>query len=180
MCEGTEDAEDSGNFAINYRSEPMWFRIGFDPGSAFEDTRSEIFTNALSNTQVNGEPATPVFHAYTGDAVRFRILQPGGHPRNRVVQLQGHLWQKEPYQSGAVASHWIGDNAVSEWFGAQAGHGPANHFDLILQHGAGGAFGVLGDYVLRDQASFGFDGGSWALLRVEEPQDPLAQMMANP
>lgn len=180
VCEGTEDPEDSGNHAFNLRSEPMWFRIGFDPGSEFDDTRNEIFTDALSNSQVGGDPATPVFHAYPGQAVRFRILQPGGHPRNRVVQLQGHIWQKDPYQAGVVPSQWIGDNPLSEWYGAQGGHGPANHFDLVLQHGAGGAFRIPGDYVLRDQASFGFDSGGWALLRVEEPENPMAQMMAGP
>jgi hypothetical protein len=52
------------------------------------------------------------------------------------------------------------------WEGARMGHGATNHFDAVLKNGAGGAFGTIGDYLFRDQASFGFDGGMWGILRV--------------
>ena len=50
--------------------------------------------------------------------------------------------------------------------GAQMGHGPTNHFDVVPKHGAGGNFGIAGDYLYRDQASFQFDGGLWGIFRV--------------
>jgi hypothetical protein len=165
-CEGPEDSEDSGNKAINYRSEPFWFRMGYAPGLPFEQTRDFDFTDVLANAQVGGDPATPVFTAQPGQEVRFRVLQSGGHARNNVFALHGHAWQKHPYANGTVPSQSIGDNPVSEVFGAQAGHGPSNHFDMILSGGAGGEYGVQGDYLFRDQASIHFDAGVWGILRV--------------
>src|SRR5215475_8432553 len=167
ICSGAEDAEDSGNMAINYRSEPMWFRFGFDPGAPFEFTRNYDFTNAVSNSLVGGDPATPVFTAKAGTPVRFRLVTPGSVNRAGVFQVHGHIWQREPYAAGSVASQSISNNPLSEYRGAQEGMGMNNHFDIVLQNGAGGAFKVPGDYLFRDQASFHMDGGRWGLLRVQ-------------
>jgi len=167
ICGGAEDAEDSGNMAINYRSEPMWFRFGFDPGAPFEFTRNYDFTNAVSNSLVGGDPATPVFTAKAGTPVRFRLVSPGSLNRAGVFQMHGHIWQREPYAAGSVASQSISNNPLSEYRGAQEGMGMNNHFDIVLQNGAGGAFKVPGDYLFRDQASFHMDGGRWGLLRVQ-------------
>jgi manganese oxidase len=151
-CSGSEDAEDSGNKAVNYRTEPLWFRMGFNPGSVLELTRTKDFTDVLSNAKVGGEdPQTPVFTAQAGQEVRFRILNPGGPARNQVFQVHGHGWQRMPYRTtGDVASNEIGDNPHSPVYGAQAGHGPGNHFDVVLNGGAGGHFGRPGDYLYRD------------------------------
>ncbi len=187
ICAGVEDAEDSGNKALNYRTEPMWFRKGFFAGSSFEDTRNVDFTDSLSNGLVGGDPETPVFTAYRGENVRFRVLQAGGHPRNHVFQVHGHAWQRMPHgcPSGAcgpdeVASQVITNNPLSEVYGAQVGHGPANHWDFVLLNGAGGAFGVPGDYLYRNQASFAFDGGMWGLLRVLDGVRPAPEPEPDP
>jgi manganese oxidase len=166
-CQGSDDAEESGNQAVNYRSEPMWFRLGYDPGAPLEDTRNVDTTNAVSNTQVGGDPATPVFTAKAGTPVRFRIGESAGHFRNGVFQVHGHVWQREPYVAGSVASQSIGNNPQSEYRGVQEGLGTGNHFDIVLQNGAGGAFKVPGDYLFRDQASFELDNGRWGLFRVQ-------------
>jgi hypothetical protein len=158
-----EDAEDSGQKAFNYRTEPLWFRMGFAPNTALSTTRGFNFRNALSNAQVGGDPKTPVFRAAAGEPVRFRVLQPAGHARNHVFQLHGHIWEELPYLPG---SRRLGSNPFSEWKGAQNGHGPSNHFDVLLKNGAGGAFGIQGDYLFRDMSSFMFDGGLWGILRV--------------
>lgn len=158
-----EDPEDSGQKVLNYRTEPLWARMGFAPDTLLEVTRTFDFTNVLSNAQVGGDPVTPVFTASPGTPVRFRVLQPGGHQRNHVFQVHGHVWQEEPYTDGSTK---IGNNPYSEWKGSQAGHGPTNHFDAVLQNGAGGRFGIPGDYLYRDQASFQFDGGLWGIFRV--------------
>lgn len=166
-CLGQEDSEDSGNSAINYRSEPMWFRLGFDPGSQFTVTRDVDMTNAVSNTQVGGDPATPVFTAKAGTPTRLRLVDPGGKNRTGVFQLHGHTWQREPYLAGTVPSQTIGNNPISEFRGSQEGMSASNHFDIVLQNGAGGAFNIPGDYLFRDQASFLMDAGRWGLLRVQ-------------
>jgi hypothetical protein len=158
-----EDPEDSGQKAFNYRTEPLWKRMDFEPDTKLEETRKLDFTNVLSNAQVNGDPVTPVFTAKAGTPVRFRILMPGGHARNNVFQLHGHIWEEEPYTN---ASSQLGSNPLSEWKGAQYGIGPSSHFDLLLKNGAGGMFGVPGDYLYRTQQSFQFDGGLWGIFRV--------------
>jgi len=161
---GAEDPEDSGQKALNYRSEPLWKRLGFAPDLPLEQTRDFIFTNALTNGLAGGDPVTPVFTASAGTPVRFRILQPAGHSRNGVFQVHGHKWEEEPYASKSMI---IGPNPLSEWKGSQAGHGPTNHFEAVLKYGAGGAFRIVGDYLYRDQASFAFDGGMWGIFRVK-------------
>jgi hypothetical protein len=93
------------------------------------------------------------------------VLKPGGHARNNVFMLHGHIWEEEPYIKGSLL---LGSNPLSEWKGAQMGHGPTNHFDVLLKHGAGSLFGITGDYLWRDFASFTFDGGIWGIFRVRK------------
>ncbi|HEX8163105.1 MAG TPA: hypothetical protein VF538_14645 [Pyrinomonadaceae bacterium] len=175
---GEEDPEDSGQKALNYRTEPLWKRMGFapdspltgaadpgEPGPTGTPTRSFDFTNVLSNTQVGGDPQTPVFTAKAGTPVRFRVLMSNGHARNNVMNVHGHIWQQEPYTNNSTK---IGSNALSEWKGSQFGGGPMNHFDMVLQNGAGGAFKVTGDYLFRTQSSFQFDNGVWGIFRVTQ------------
>jgi hypothetical protein len=162
---GEEDAEDSGQKALNYRSEPMWKRMGYEPDTPLEQTRAFDFTNSLSNAQVGGDPVTPVFTAKAGTPVRFRVLNSNGHARNNVFQVHGHIWQQEPYINNSTQ---IGSNPLSEWKGAQQGHGASNHLDAVLQNGAGGARGITGDYLFRTQSSFQFDNGLWGIFRVTQ------------
>ena len=177
-----EDSEDSGQKAFNYRTEPFWTRLCYWPAlpltgghnwppasqcprSNAEATRQLDMTNSLHNTQVGGrDPVTPVFSAHAGRPARLRVLQSGGHARNDTFMLHGHIWQETPYQSG-TGSTVIGDNNTSPWHGAQWGHGPTSHFDVVLDH-AGGRFAVTGDYLYRSFQSFNFDGGLWGIFRV--------------
>ena len=171
-----EDPEDSGQKAINFRTEPMWFRLGFDPDTALEQTREVDFSDVLSSV-AHWDPETPIFPAAAGTPVRFRVLHPGGTQRNNVFEIHGHVWQQEPYLSTPdVASAEIGDNPLSLWEGSRMGHGPSNHFDAVLENGAGGKFGIAGDYLYRDHASFQFDGGIWGIFWVvQEAGEPGAE-----
>jgi hypothetical protein len=158
-----EDAEDSAQKAINYRTEPLWKRMNYPPETPFTKTRDFDFTNVLTNAQVGGDPQTPVFTARAGDKVRFRILSANGHMRNTVFNLHGHFWQDEPFTNN---SKEIGDNPLSEFKGSQYGVGPSSHYEVIPVNGAGGVRLVTGDYLYRDQMSFKFDGGLWGIFRV--------------
>jgi hypothetical protein len=180
-----EDPEDSAQKAINYRTEPMWTRLcyfpslpltGGDPRSPrtgcpnpAESTHQIDVTNVLHNTQIGGlDPVTPIFSATTATQVRFRVLHSGGHARNNVFMVHGHIWQEMPYQTGSKSTV-IGFKQDSPWHGSQYGHGPSNHFDVVI-NGAGGRFGVQGDYLYRTFQSFQFDGGIWGLFRVGSAQ----------
>ncbi|HKU76602.1 MAG TPA: hypothetical protein VJR02_22010 [Pyrinomonadaceae bacterium] len=161
--EGAEDNEDSGQKAINYRTEPLWKRMAYLPETSFEDTNTFDFTNVLTNAQVGGDPLTPVFRATVGQAIRFRILNANGHARNNVFNLHGHFWQEEPYTN---ASKSIGNNSLSEFKGAQYGVGPTSHYEVIPVNGAGGKTRVTGDFLYRTMHPFQFDAGIWGIFRV--------------
>ena len=106
-----EDPEDTGQAAFNYRTEPLWFRMGYPPETPFN--RADIptaplatvdidFTKVLSNGLIGGDPQTPVFTAVAGTPIRFRVVQSSGHQRNNIFQLHGHVWQEEPYTTTAA------------------------------------------------------------------------------
>jgi hypothetical protein len=176
---GGDDAEDSGMKGINYRTEPLWYRMGIDPAVAEDMIMNNDFTNVLSNRQVGGDPQTPILTASPGQAIRLRVLEPSGHARNHVFVLHGHVWARNPYTctpaagairwdqcTNGIGSTKIGENWTSQWIGSQEGHGPTDHWDIIPQHGAGGAFAVVGDYLYRDMASYSYYNGVWGILRV--------------
>jgi len=175
-----EDAQENGQKAINYRTEPIWYRMGHTPETPMETTRNFDFTNMLSNTlvaglpvdpnypavmmpQFAGDPFTPIFSATAGTAVRFRVLNPAGHTQSHVFEVHGHIWEEEPYTNNSTR---LGANPLSEWKGTLYGHGPTNHFDALLKNGAGGKFRVTGDYLYRDYVPWYFDNGLWGIFRV--------------
>ncbi|HEV2765117.1 MAG TPA: hypothetical protein VGV38_19195, partial [Pyrinomonadaceae bacterium] len=159
-----EDPEDSGQKAFNYRTEPLWKRMGFPPNEKLEETRDEIFTDVLTNGKVGGNPVTPFFVASPGTPVRFRLLMPGGHARNSVFNLHGHVWEELPYRNNSTV---LGHNPLSQWEGSRFGIGAGSHFDLLLKNGAGGRFNINGYFLYRNQSSFLFDGGMWGIFRVQ-------------
>lgn len=170
-CRGVEDPQDSGNVALNYRAEPLWFRLGFPPGENFGITGERDFSRVLANATVRGDPRTPVFTAQAGQEMRFRVLQAGGHGRSAVFALQGHQWSMLPHRSVGSPSDTIeGVPWRSGWnrsppMGAQEGIGPGLHYNVVVAR-AGGARGVTGDYLIRNMMPNGFDGGQWGILRV--------------
>ena len=161
-----DDAEDSGAKAINYRSEPLWKRMQHPPGTrlATTDDFNDWF-DVLANVKVGGDPKTPVFLVAPARPIRFRLVQSGGHSRNIVFELAGHVWDREPYIANSTK---IGRNGFSMLQGAQFGIGPSSHFDAVIRNGAGGRFSVLGDYLFRNHEAFSFDGGMWGILRVTQ------------
>lgn len=162
---GMEDAEDTGIKAINYRSEPLWFRMGVEPEASPAVSRQVDFTNVLTNAQAGGtDPETPVFTTKAGQAARLRLVYPGGHTRNHVFALYGHVWQREPYLANSTV---IGHNPKSFWHGSQDQGGPSNHWDILPEYGAGGAFGIKGDYLYRDLLPINYLNGMWGIMRVE-------------
>jgi manganese oxidase len=188
----SEDAEDSGKKAINYGAEPMWFRLGIAPDTDPTVVRNNRFIHRLyANDLIGGkDPQTAVFTATPGEPVRMRLLQPGGHARGHVFTIHGHAWQRAPYLNNSDRLNFgpppadptvlnldpggisPGHNNMSWWVGAQEGMSAHNHFDLLLPR-AGGRFGVAGDYLFHDSASFGNYQGLWGLLRVESDPPPL-------
>jgi hypothetical protein len=120
-----------------------------------------------SNMLVGGDPKTPIFSASPEQPVRFRVVHPWGNDQ-QVFELFGHLWQEEPYNDGSTV---IAMNPSSEYQGFRAGWGATDRLNVILDDGitggAGGPFGVQGDYLyrLRD-VNLQATNGMWGLFRV--------------
>jgi hypothetical protein len=180
-----EDYQDSGQMAVNYRSEPLWFRFGLAPNSPFGNTPGGLGAvpdahEAYSNGLVGGDPVTPVFTAAPGQQARLRLLQPHGAFRGSVFTLHGHVWQRDPYicpgsaflglpgrcTPTEVASRGLGINPMGFYLAGQDGYQPYSHFEVLLPS-AGGVNAIPGDYLFRDQESLGNLSGNWGILRVE-------------
>lgn len=188
-----EDAHDSGHMAINYGSEPMWFRFGLPPDAPFG---KEGFGGALNAWQAfsnigccdNGgtvvsadklaaigqpEPYIPIMKVYTGQEMRIRSLLPTGVGRASTVELHGHSWARDPYlPDPTTSSKCIGGNPMSMYLSGQESISPMAHFDMVFPRAGGPSSpdrkkGVSGDYLWRDHGGFGITNGLWALVRAE-------------
>ncbi|MEP7010832.1 MAG: copper oxidase [Acidobacteriota bacterium] len=161
------DSEGSGQKAINYRTEPLWFRAGWSPETSTNDTRNFTqFHQLMENAWIHNDPETPVFQATKGDSVRMRVVHPGGHELPIVFDLHGHVWEEYPVLAGSNSTRQ-GSNPVCEWKGTRDGMGASDHFDALLKIGAGGMVGVTGDYLYRDYTPAHLDDGLWGLFRVK-------------
>jgi len=169
-----EDPSETGQVALNYRTEPVWFREGTAPENLVNIQLADTFSNnqVPFDPVVGYDPKTPVFHAKEGDTVRFRLIHSGGDSQQHTFGVHGHVWQEEPWVAN---SSEIGSNGLSEWKGVEYGHGPTNAFDAVLENGAGGAFGAVGDFMYRDYASWYLANGIWGLMRVHPTQFSLRQ-----
>lgn len=186
-----DDSEDSGQKAFNYRTEPLWARLGAGgpatgPAAMMQYDFSKAFSSKLTvdgkcefdgitdpkNSPAACDPETPLFSAKVGDEVRFRVVHPGGHPRNHAFTLFGHNWQSLPWTHNSTV---MGSNPHSDVVGSTNGIGPARHVNIVTR--AGGACGVPGDFMYRTQEGFMFGGGLWGIFRVTgEPKEcPLPE-----
>jgi len=163
-----DDSEDSSMKAFNYRNEPLWARLGLPPESTLQTLNAQDYTNTLSSTGPNpgcggacGDPLTPLFTAKAGTAVRFRILETAGHPRQHGFTLFGHHWNFEPWTNNSTK---LGNNPFTFEIGSYSGIGPTRHLNILTT--AGGLLKVPGDYLYRTQDSFNFSSGLWGIFRV--------------
>jgi hypothetical protein len=181
----SEDSQDSGQMAINYGSEPLWFRFGLAPNTPFGTAREGLGAvpnahEAYSNSRVGGDPVTPVFTVAAGQQTRLRLLEPHGAFRGTTFRLHGHIWQRDPYVCPGSAhlglagkcaptelpSKAIGVNPIGMYLGGQENLHPYSHFEIFLPR-AGGEGAVPGDYLFRDYQSTANLCGQWGLLRVQ-------------
>lgn len=128
--------DDPGVMAINYRSEPLQFRLGNDCDPAY------VFSSF-----VNGDPVTPLLETYNGDSVRIRLLD-GAHEESHVFNLHRQRWLNEPrnMNSEFVQHQHIG---ISEFFDLQFAIEGNGDFDMLYH------FGGIDDIWL----------GCWGLIR---------------
>ncbi|WP_096153918.1 copper oxidase [Bacillus sp. FJAT-45066] len=75
--------DDPGVFAVNYKNEPLQFRLGeeCDPAYSF-------------SSFVKGDPITPILQCYEGDSLRIRLLQ-GAQEESHSFNIHGLRWKAE-------------------------------------------------------------------------------------
>ncbi|MBI2276155.1 MAG: hypothetical protein HYU74_02245 [Dechloromonas sp.] len=185
-----EDPQDNSGLAINYRTEPLWYRFGKAPnapwghadGNGLADVENAHM--AYSNDLVAGvgdmagDPQTPVLKVARGQPFRLHVMMPSGGSRNSTFALNGHAWPRDPYLAekvdaqgfpmprAGVGSVRIGNNPMAMYLAGQENVLPGAHFSFVMPS-AGGPFAVPGDYLYRDVGGMGNLGGFWGILRVE-------------
>jgi hypothetical protein len=141
---------------------------------------------------------TPTFCAQAGQEARIRLLHPGGAVTNHVFELYGHTFAEEPYSTRAAhctapVTHTnpfasqdikVGNEcpdgnlalgpSLTEWKGSRSGHGPTNHFDIVVEK-AGGQYAQPGDYLYRSFPAAHMSTGVWGIFRVT-PGEPSADL----
>jgi hypothetical protein len=65
-----------------------------------------------------------------------------------------------------LASYGAQRDSLSIWQGSRSGHGPGNHFDVLIEK-AGGSNAATGDYLFRTYSADQFNLGLWGIFRVE-------------
>ena len=176
-----DDSEDSGQKAFNYRTEPLWARLGASAADEPDTMSGFDWSNVLSSTVSHFrcqadwaggkfcDPATPLFKATAGEHLRFRVVHPGGHPRQHGFTIFGHDWSPSPWIDDSKRMGWNRDSQIR--LGSTSGIGPNRAVNIMTT--AGGDCKVPGDYLYRTQEGFMFGGGLWGILRVE-PRAPLS------
>jgi manganese oxidase len=182
---GAEEPDDYGVKGINYKTEPLWGRLGDDPSIEFSDRNKMDQANMLSSDEIthNGkvacvagisplnslpypcDPETPVISAEPGDTVRLHFVHAGGHTRQQGLAVSGHSWNPYPWTNGSRKFDAGKGSSIRQ--GVYNGFGPMMGITLELK--AGGQDKAELDYLIRSQSSFIFDGGVWAILRVRKP-----------
>lgn len=180
--EGLDDVYDLGQKAFNYRTEPLWARLGLSPGVDLETLNQVDQKAVLSSKDTHPgcsktpcDPVTPFFIAKAGDPVRFRIVNPAGHSRQHGFTLHGHDWVMSPWECGQGANASCDSSVQAEpsgttnRIGSSGGLGPTRHVNVLTT--AGGPSKIPGDYLYRTQESFQFDSGLWGILCVYDETD---------
>ena len=182
-----EDSQENSAAALNYGIEPLWLRLGIAPNAPFGGAGCGAgcfgslanMGDAFSNSRVGGfDPVTPVFTAKRLQEARMHVVVPHSTSRGTSMAVHGHVWQRDPYLAaavdadgmpvgdGGIGSVKIGRNPLGFAQGGQESLTSGAHFTFRLPK-AGGEFGVTGDYLFQDMASFGLASGLWGILRVQ-------------
>jgi hypothetical protein len=131
---------------LNFRAGPIAQRLAVNPEA------SQIF-----NSQIHGDPYTPLLRAYVGDTMVFRLLHTLMN-ETMTWTLSGHTFLTERYAGDANRKNSI--------------HiGIAERYDLVVPR-AGGPRLQAGDYIHFNGRSSKFSEGAWGIVRVLDKETP--------
>ncbi|MBP1155884.1 MULTISPECIES: multicopper oxidase domain-containing protein [unclassified Paenibacillus] len=133
--------DDPGVMGINYRNEPLQFRLKPDCDPAY-----------VFSSYVHGDPCTPLLQTYNGDPVRIRLFQ-GAHEESHSFNLHRQRWHQErrDLDSEIVQQQHIG---ISEHYTAEFYVDGEGDFDMLYH------FGSIDDLWV----------GNWGIIRSYESE----------
>ena len=139
---------------LNFRAGPIAQRLATNPDV------SQAF-----NSQIHGDPYTPLLRAYTGDTMVFRLLHTLMN-ETMTWTISGHTFLSERYAGDANRKNSM--------------HiGIAERYDLVVPQ-AGGPRLQAGDYIHFNGRSSKFSEGAWGILRVyDKEQADLKKLPAG-
>ena len=136
---GAPDHEDTGEKGCNYRSERFFNRQKRIP-----------LIEKVFDSKVHGDPATPLFQAYTGERVIIRLLMPADKPRNISFALHGHRWRAQP------------DDPFTRTVPIQGAVSVGNVFNIEPERTS-----CPGDYLYRSGSlRWDVESGMWGIFRL--------------
>jgi hypothetical protein len=133
--------------SVNLRAEPL------KPGTPRGNGPAHLALSSIAH----GDPATPLYQAYTGDPIIFRLLTTATeeiHP----FHITGHHFRWERFQENSPPLTVFGVG-ISERFNAYI-------------EAAGGAAEKPGDYLYYNGTQRHFRDGAWGILRVFDSLQP--------
>nr|AYM54206.1 multicopper oxidase [Sorangium cellulosum] len=161
---GDVDADGTGHRAFNYRTEPLWTRLGVRPETRIGGMEG-LDLSAMWSSEAHGDPGTPLFSVGVHDTLRVRVLQPSGHRRQHSFGLWGAEWAYNPWAEGS-GSRVMGPNSRSFTIGVQSGIGAMTAWNMNPFFRAGGQFARPGDRLYLDPSSPALAGGLWGIVRI--------------
>jgi manganese oxidase len=148
---------------VSYQSEPITVRLGL---TSSPPNPSANFGAAFSSAP-HGDPATPLFRAYAGDPVVFRLAI-GASDQLHTFTISGHEYPKEP-------NMWNGTTDRRSSLLTSRVVTAGETLDAELVGGAGGPQAQPGDYMYRDGRQQFAEAGIWGIFRVA----PSATTLGN-
>jgi manganese oxidase len=202
-CPEAISADDIGTFVINYRNEPVGYRV-YDPNKIGPDGKPGMQADGLAgdlayafqtrtdrkipqlNTKLgstpypamtkdvrDGDPFTPILRTNAGDIVRVKI-QAGAHEHEHVSSIHGIKWLSGGGGFGtSPSSGWRSSMQVGLSEKASFASSMFGDIDQIT---------TVSDYLYTSDSSHeGFWTGSWGVMRTYETARPdLANLPNNP
>lgn len=108
------------------------------------------------------DPATPLLEAYVGEPVTIRLLNPAERRRSYSFHVHGHYWRNDELDINTSARSTVG----------QITTGYTDNFFLF--YGAGGWFGIAGDYMYRaGNIRWAIEQGLWGIMRIHKEEQQL-------
>ncbi len=193
-CPEAISAADQGTMSVNYRNEPVPFRVrnpatntqafgaAGDLSKVYKSniTRADphfnvqpTFYPALTHGVQPGDPFTPLLRAYENDKVQIRILV-GAHEETHNMTINGHKWLHEP---GTPQDPLAVNNSG---FRNSQMAGISEHFEFIT-----GKESIMGnrpfiDYLYQNSASVdGQWNGVWGILQSLQRSAWIADRSAD-